>query len=171
MTALNSVITTSTERQFDTLVTLGTHLKARLKWLVKREHGILIPPSAKVQSVSVQWICIFKYTACRLGPESASEEKGKKMPYNGRGLSEPRKGWRSLETWLWRRRSALQQLTCRWNVNTSAHQLITASSFVFAWQRRVRNASDRWWTARDHWKGTDGRRSACQILCRFLGTA
>ena len=30
---LKSVITTRTEKQFDTLVTLGTHLKARLNWL------------------------------------------------------------------------------------------------------------------------------------------
>ena len=38
----------------------------------------------------------------------------------------------------------------------------------FAWQRRARNTSDWWWTARDYGKGTDGGRSACQILCRFL---
>ena len=34
-----------------------------------------------------------------------------------------------------------------------------------------RETSDWWWTARDHGKATDGKRSACQILCRFLGTA
>ena len=38
----------------------------------------------------------------------------------------------------------------------------------FAWQRRARNTSDWWWTARDYGKGTDGGRSACQILCSFL---
>ena len=35
--------------------------------------------------------------------------------------------------------------------------------------RGERETSDWWWTAREHGKGTDGRRSACQILCRFLG--
>ena len=40
---------------------------------------------------------------------------------------------------------------------------LTASSsgaWFFAWQRRARNASDCWWTARDHGKGTDVRRSS-----------
>ena len=47
--ALKLVITTRTEKQFDTLVTLGTHLKARLNWLVKREYGTVILQSAKVK--------------------------------------------------------------------------------------------------------------------------
>ena len=46
--AFNLVITTRTEKQFDTFVTLGTHLKARLHLLVKTEDGTLILQSAKV---------------------------------------------------------------------------------------------------------------------------
>ena len=49
--ALKLVITTRTEKQFDTLVTLGSHLKARLKWLVKREYGTVILQSAKVNFI------------------------------------------------------------------------------------------------------------------------
>ena len=44
----------------------------------------------------------------------------------------------------------------------------SSGASFFAWQRRARNTSDWWWTARDYGKGTDGGRSACQILCRFL---
>ena len=43
---------------------------------------------------------------------------------------------------------------------SSHNHLNSASSSgasFFAWQRRARNASDWWWTARDHGKGTDGR--------------
>ena len=39
----------------------------------------------------------------------------------------------------------------------------------FTHGRGERETSDWWWNARDHGKGTEGRRSACQILCRFLG--
>ena len=58
--ALKLVITTRTEKQFDTLVTLGTHLKARLNWLVRREYGTVILQSAKVKYYfgfpdSVRW--------------------------------------------------------------------------------------------------------------------
>ena len=38
----------------------------------------------------------------------------------------------------------------------------------FSHGKGERETSDWWWTARDHGQGTDGRRSACQILCRFL---
>ena len=40
------------------------------------------------------------------------------------------------------------------------HNIKPASSSgasFFAWQRRARNASDWWWTSRDHWKGTPFR--------------
>ena len=37
----------------------------------------------------------------------------------------------------------------------------------FAWQRRARNASDCWWTARDHGKLTDGGRSAVSPVVSF----
>ena len=45
---LKSVITIHTEKKFDTLVTLGTHLKARLNCLVWMEDGALPLPSVKV---------------------------------------------------------------------------------------------------------------------------
>ena len=54
--ALNLVITTRMEKQFDIFVTLGTHLKARLNWLVKTEDGTLILQSAKVGIV----FCFYK---------------------------------------------------------------------------------------------------------------
>ena len=43
---------------------------------------------------------------------------------------------------------------------------ITASSsgaWFFAWQRRARNASDWWWTARDHGKVIDGE--PVRVIC------
>ena len=39
----------------------------------------------------------------------------------------------------------------------------------FSHGKGERETIDWWWTARDQGQGTDGRRSACQILCRFLG--
>ena len=64
--ALKLVITTRTEKQFDTLVTLGTHLKARLNWLVKTEDGTLILQSAKVKDYfwfldSLRWFWKVKF--------------------------------------------------------------------------------------------------------------
>ena len=47
--------------------------------------------------------------------------------------------------------------------------LVPASSSgasFFAWLRRARNASDWWWTARDHGKGIDGK--ICLTLARCL---
>ena len=52
--ALKSAITTPTEKQFDTFVTLGTHLKARFNWLVRTEDGTLIFLSAKVKIIVAQ---------------------------------------------------------------------------------------------------------------------
>ena len=40
----------------------------------------------------------------------------------------------------------------------------SSGASFFAWQRRARNASDWWWTARDHGKGTDSWRSASRPL-------
>ena len=45
---LKLVATTRMEKQFDILVSLGTHLKARPRWLVKKEDGTLILPNARV---------------------------------------------------------------------------------------------------------------------------
>ena len=39
------------------------------------------------------------------------------------------------------------------------------------WQNSLGQSSDWWRRARDHGKRKEGRRSAFQILCRFLGTA
>ena len=53
----------------------------------------------------------------------------------------------------------------------SKRMLLPASSSgasFFAWQRPARNASDWWWTARDHGKGTDGGRSAVSPVVSFL---
>ena len=39
--------------------------------------------------------------------------------------------------------------------NTVGAPASSSGASFFAWQRRARNASDWWWTARDHGKGTD----------------
>ena len=69
--ALKLVITTRTEKQFDTLVTLGTHLKARMNWLAWREDGTVILQSAKVKDYfwfpdSLGWFWTWSYFHCMM---------------------------------------------------------------------------------------------------------
>ena len=47
----------------------------------------------------------------------------------------------------------------------------SSGASFFAWQRRARNASDRWWTARDHGKGANGRRSRLPLRAHRRETA
>ena len=75
--ALKSAIITPTEKQFATFVTLGTHLKARLNWLVRTEDGTLILQNAKVTIIVVYFpnsFCYLEIWACFInclvqGPE------------------------------------------------------------------------------------------------------
>ena len=62
---LKSVITIHTEKQFDTLVTLGTHLKEKLNCLVWMEDGTLPLPSVKVSVFKIKaWVDFGEKAGC-----------------------------------------------------------------------------------------------------------
>ena len=69
------------------------------------------------------------------------------------------RGYGCAHMWCTRRRARI------WEAASSS-----GASF-FAGQRRARNASDWWWTARDHGKGTDGGRSVVSFPPPFARTS
>ena len=54
-----------------------------------------------------------------------------------------------------------------WGSFTMTTEASSSGASFLAWQRRARNASNWWWTARDHGKGTDGGRSAVSPVVSF----